>query len=127
MFNVTRAVASVSATVDCVNNTYSGSVTTSAYESTVEVEFNPALPDEDCCTITLSGEVEDTFAVRTLAGDVDRDGAVSTGDASVVKPHFGEPADADNAEFDFDCNGLVSTSDFSTIKPNFGHQAPACP
>jgi hypothetical protein len=127
VFDVTQPAASVSATVDCLNSGYSGSVSTTAYDYTVEVELDPALPDEDCCTVTLSGDVEDSFAVRTLAGDVDRNGTVSTGDASIVKPHFGDPADADNAEFDFDCSGLITTGDFSQVKPRFGNTAPACP
>ena len=74
----------------------------------------------------MVGDVADAFVVRTLAGDVDRDGTVSTGDASVVKPHFGEPAGAGNAEYDYDCNGTVTTADFSLIKPHFGHEL-TCP
>jgi hypothetical protein len=126
-FDVSQPAASVNAAVDCVNTLYIGTVTATGYGATVEVEFDPALPDEDCCTIALTGDVGDTFAVRPLAGDSDRGGTVSTGDASIVKPHFGETAGPGNAEFDFDCNGEISTADFSMIKPNFGHEAAGCP
>jgi hypothetical protein len=72
------------------------------------------------------GLLVDSFVVTGLAGDVDRGRQVTTSDASVIKPHFGEAASAANAEFDFDCNGTVSTSDFSQVKPLFGN-APGCP
>ena len=94
---------------------------------TVTVEFDERLPDADCCTVTLSGDVEDSFTVRMLAGDVDRDGAVSTGDASIVKPHFGEAVSVDNMLYDYNCSGLVTTADFSEIKPNFGNEVASCP
>jgi hypothetical protein len=126
VFDLSSAVSAVEASVDCVNQIYAGTVEATADGATVTVGFSPALADQDCCTVTLSGEVEDEFVVRTLAGDVDRDGTVSTADASVVKPHFGEPADAGNAQYDYDCNGAVTTGDFSVIKPLFGHEL-TCP
>ena len=64
---------------------------------------------------------------RTLAGDIDRSGQVSTADASIIKPKFGQTPTALTAEFDFDVSGQISTSDFSQVKPKFGHIAPECP
>jgi hypothetical protein len=127
VFDLSHSVSSVSASVDCAGQAYGGSAAVTALGSGVTVALTPALPDGDCCTITLSGEVEDSFAVRTLAGDLDRSGLVTTADASVVKPHLGNPATAENAVFDYDCSGMISTADFSQVKPNFGHAAPACP
>ena len=126
-FEVSETVSSVSANVSCVNGTYGGTITTTAVGTTVTVQLSEALPDEDACTVTLSGDVSDSMCVRPLAGDIDRGGSVSTGDASIIKPHFGEPAAASNAEFDFDTSGTVTTGDFSVVKPLFGHTAPACP
>ena len=94
-------------------------------DNTVTVTFDPALPDEACCVITLACEAE--VCVCGLEGDIDRSGLVSTGDASIIKPRFGDtPTDAD-AEFDYDVSGLISTSDFSQVKPKFGNATPGCP
>jgi hypothetical protein len=92
---------------------------------TVTVDFSPALPDEACCTIEL--DCGAWICVRGLEGDVDRSGLVTTGDASIIKPKFGDTPTAADAEFDFDVSGLISTADFSQIKPSFGNLAPACP
>ena len=64
---------------------------------------------------------------RGLEGDIDRGGLVSTGDASIIKPKFGQtPTDA-TAQFDYDVDGLISMGDFSLVKSRFGHPAPECP
>ncbi len=100
------------------------------------IALSAALPDEDCYTIDLTGmtaggvaldPLSSSFSVQALQGDIDRNGVVSTGDASIIKPHFGEAADAANAVFDFDVNGIISTGDASLIKPLFGHATPGCP
>jgi hypothetical protein len=125
-FTMSAAVASVSATVDC-DGAYGGSVTATPAGTTVTVEFSGPLPDQDCCEVSLTGDATDSFHVRTLSGDIDRNGTVTTGDASIIKPHFGETAAIAGAVFDFDCSGTVSTSDFSVVKPLFGNTAPDCP
>jgi hypothetical protein len=72
----------------------------------------------DCDDGAGSGQV----CVCTLHGDIGRDGLVTTADASIIKPHFGQiPSEAaDNVEFDYDCSGGISTGDFSQVKPKFG-------
>ncbi len=126
-FTVSGPVNSVSSAVSCAVGSFGGTITTSAVGSLVTVEFSTALPDQDCCTISLTGQVDDSFAVRPLKGDVDRNGVVSTGDASVIKPRFGQDPGVVGAEFDFDANGIISTGDASLIKPIFGNASPACP
>jgi hypothetical protein len=126
-FEVSESVSSVSASVSCVNNTYGGTITTTANGTTVTVEFSTGLPDQDACEVTLSGDVSDSICVRPLEGDIDRGGLVSTGDASIIKPKFGDTPTGASAEFDFDVSGLISTGDFSQVKPKFGNAAPACP
>ena len=88
--------------------------------------FDPPLPDADCCTVELSGDASGSVTVRTLAGDVNRDGQVTTADASLVKPHFQETVNDTNFLFDFNGDGLITTSDYALIKPLFQHTAPAC-
>ncbi len=125
-FQVSSTVASVSASVSCVTGTFGGSATVTAAGTLVTVDFSTALPDADCCTITLSGDASGSFDVRPLRGDIDRNGVVSTGDASVIKPNFGQNPASVGAQFDFDANGVISTGDASQIKPLFGNAA-ACP
>jgi hypothetical protein len=111
-------------TVDC-STLWDGVVDVHVYGRTVSVTFDPALPDRAYCTVTL--DCGSPVCVRGLAGDVDRNGTVTTGDASIIKPHFGDvPTEAD-AEFDFDLSGLISTGDFSQVKPLFGNEALDCP
>jgi hypothetical protein len=111
--------------VDCTPCGWSGSATAAVTGNTVTVVFDTALPDTCCCTVTLDCGAE--VCVCGLEGDIDRGGLVSTGDASIIKPHFGDtPTDAD-AEFDFDVSGLVTTGDFSQVKPKFGNSAQECP
>ena len=126
-FQVSNEVLSASASVSCVNNTYSGSVTTTPADATVTVEFDPALPDRDCCEITLTGDVQDSFSVRTLKGDVNRDGSTNTTDASQIKPRFGQDAATAGPQYDYNTSGTVNTTDFSQIKLFFGNAAPECP
>ena len=126
-FEVSAPVSAVSASVACVNNPFGGAATTSALGTTVTVDFSVALPDQDCCTVTLTGDAEDSFDVVTLRGDINRDGVVSTADASIIKPKFGQIPTVVGAEFDYNVDGIVSTADFSQVKPLFGNAGPACP
>ena len=97
---------------------------------TVRVTLYNPIPDQTWYTITLTGDVSDSFTVGMLSGDIDRSGLVSTGDASIIKPHFGQtPSNTPGSglcepQFDYDCSGLCSTSDFSQVKPKFGHSLP---
>ena len=126
-FEIATEVTSAAASVTCVNNTYSGSVATSALGTTVTVEFAPALPDRDCCEITLTGDAEDSFSVRTLKGDLNRDGSVNTTDASQIKLRFGQDAATAGPQYDYNTDGTVNTTDFSQVKLNFGKSAAQCP
>jgi len=102
----------------------------------VIVVFSPALADADCWSIDMSGMIgsgtglgfaEPVVLVRPLRGDIDRNGITSTGDASIIKPKFGEvPTDA-IAVFDFNSDGVISTGDAPQIKPLFGNAVAVCP
>ena len=124
---VVAPVSSVSASVTCVNSVFGGTVSSSALGTTVTVDFSVSLPDEDCCTVTLTGDLHDSFDVRRLRGDMNRDGIVSTADASIIKPKFGQVPTVVGAELDYNVDGIISTADFSQVKPLFGNSATACP
>jgi len=141
--NVSADPATVTADhvhIDCVEADYAGMITTSLDDaadcpgSVVVVTFDPPLPDQDCCRITLEGMTTAygqpgtiEFAVRTLAGDVTGDGVVNTEDSAAVKPRFGGTPDESDYRYDVDASGRITSVDASTVKPRFGHTAPDCP
>ena len=91
------------------------------------VEFDPALPDRDCCEIVLTGDVAANLWVRTLRGDVNRGGSTDTTDAAQIKLRFGQDAAVAGAQWDYNTSGEVNTTDYSQIKLVFGATAPECP
>jgi hypothetical protein len=106
-------------TVDCVPCSWNGSASATTNGNVVTVAFNQALPGQCCCTVSLDCGAE--VCVCGLEGDIDRGGLVSTGDASIIKPKFGDTPTEATAQFDFYADGLISTSDFSQVKPYFGN------
>jgi len=125
-FDVSAAVSDFGATVDC-GAAYSGSISTLGGGETIGVEFDPPLPADDCCTITLSGGLDDTFAVATLEGDVDRNLMVNSVDFSAIKPWFGAAVGGESFLYDVNVDGLINSLDGAVVKPRFGHQLPGCP
>jgi hypothetical protein len=119
------------ASVSCVSSVYVADpgypILTADGSTTVTVEFSPALPDQDCCTVTFTGDIEDEWSIRVLHGDVDRDGEVLPPDASRVKSRM--PADVNDTNFwyDVDCSDQILGSDVSRVKQRFGNAAPSCP
>jgi hypothetical protein len=114
-------------TVTCVNvGDVSASVSgTSVVGNTVTVTFDPAVPDEDACTIEL--DCGASVCVRSCEGDLNQSGATTSADALQVKVRFGLPLDNTTAMWDFDVNGTIGTSDGLQIKIRFGFVAPLCP
>ena len=113
------------ATVDCQPTAWSGSITPSTNGDTVTLEFNPALPGQVYCRITLDCGAE--VCVRVCEGDMNRSGSTDTTDASSVKARFGQTTTGANCEWDFNCSGAIDTSDAAQVKPRFGFTAPQCP
>ncbi len=97
---------------------------------TIQVDLTSPMVHKNWHTITLHGDVEDTFTVGYLQGDTNHDGIVSTADFSVVKPKFGQTPASPAVpgfcppQFDTGNDGIVSTADASIIKPKFGHGLP---
>ena len=125
----TADASAISASVECVvAGPYEGTIIISQVDTdTIRLTFDPALPDQDACTITLTGEVEDSFCVRTLECDVDFDGQVLTVDASKIKSRFQDPIDGTNFWYDVDCDNQIITVDASKVKSRFQHTCPPCP
>jgi hypothetical protein len=127
-FDLDGPVSSVSAVVVCDANPYGGTATVNAPGgSSISVEFNPALPDQDCCEVALSGDAAGSIVISTLAGDVDRNGNVNTADITVVKPKLGQMVGASNYFYDVDANGAINTADITAVKPLLGHAGAVCP
>ncbi len=127
-FDVTEPALLVGANVDCAPTAYTGTWTTMAYGTTlVTVAFDPPLPDQNCCTVTLTNDVQDSVTVRTLAGDANGDGETNAVDNSQRRLWFGESADVSGAEWDTNCSGAVDAVDNSQTRLRFGHTAAACP
>jgi len=127
-FDLAMSVTTFAADVDCEYAGYAGTVTPYADgSSSIAVDFDPALPIDDCCTVTLTGDIEATYAIATLEGDLDQNLIVNSIDASAIKPRFGQSTDEDNFVYDVTGDGIVTTLDYSAIKPRFGHQMASCP
>ncbi len=118
-----------SATVDCaVDTAFASTVTAIADGSTTAyVQFDPALPADDCCTITFEGDLVDVRAIATLQGSVDGNLIVNTIDSSAVKARFGQSVDSSNFTYDVNADGIISSLDFSAIKARFGNSLTSCP
>jgi hypothetical protein len=118
----------VGASVWCeVNSGFSTSETVTVDGTIVTILFDDPLPDRDCCTVTLSGDSDDSLSVRILVGDVGRDGEVTVSDKAMIKPVTGHSLTQANHYFDVSCDGLISLSDRAMLKPRIGRSAPSCP
>lgn len=128
-FDLDLTAGTVSASVSCdVDTGYAPTVTVSPdMGTTIRVQLAPPMPNQDCCTITLTGGAEDSFRIITLVGDVDRDGAVTAGDEGLVQGELGNPLDAANFHFDVSADGLINPLDVSMVQSRTGNTAPACP
>lgn len=126
--------------VVCQINPYTGGIGLSLAEgalcgqSELTITFDPALPDEDCCQISLPGLATSygkpsiaEFAIIALAGDADRDGAVTTADGSTTTQRLGWLTDAEMAQYDLDTDGFITTADTSVATQRLGRVAPSCP
>ena len=116
------------ATVNCVPVGYGGTVTASAAGNEVTVDLTPALPDQSCCTVSISG-VAGSENVATLDGDITRDKVVNTIDASAPKSQYGKGCGAPGygPALDVNQDGVINTIDSSYPKSKFGRSTPPCP
>jgi hypothetical protein len=121
VLEMSSPVVNVAADVSCAVNEYTGFVTAEADGTTVTVTFSQPLPDVDCCTVGLTGDSDDSFVIRTLSGDINRDGQVIIGDASSIKVRYQQPVGEGNFIYDYNCDNQITTGDFYAIKTKFQH------
>ncbi|MCH7814926.1 MAG: hypothetical protein IID40_13000 [Planctomycetes bacterium] len=95
-------------------------------QSMLTVTVNP-LRNIDCCTITFSGDVVDTYDVRTLVGDVNGSGVVNATDKNLVKGAIGRALDSDKFIFDINTSGTINATDKNLVKGWIGTTEVACP
>lgn len=128
-FDATGPVESFSASVACQRDAaYAAAVTTVADgTSAIAVQFEPPLPANDCCTITLTDAVNDSYAVATLEGGVDANLIVNSLDFSAIKARFGQAVNGGNFRYDLNGDGVINSVDSSAVKARFGNYLESCP
>ena len=120
--------ATCTASVSCTPGTYSGTPTCtgqSPLANQVTVEFDPELPDENCCQIHVDGLQPDQYA-GTLGGDCNQDGDVTSLDYSYIKLRLGQNGTT-APQADVNTDDDVTSLDYSSVKLRLGHVLPACP
>jgi hypothetical protein len=129
-FTATGAVASngVTVTVSCTPPPgFTGTATVLTDGTTVgRVTFSQVLPNQSCCTLTFSGDIDDCWPIVILEGDVNLDCQVSTADASSVKARLEDPVTASNFRYDVNRSASITTADKSSVKARFEDNA-SCP
>ncbi|MFQ5490486.1 MAG: hypothetical protein ACE5GE_07170 [Phycisphaerae bacterium] len=92
--------------------------------NTIHLTFNPPIVDDTCHVLLDCGA---SVCVRSLHGDISRNGRVTTGDASILRFFFNQDPAVVGPQYDFDTNGLITTGDFSQIRFFFNNTVPICP
>ena len=124
-FTVDGLPTTVGASVECWGGTAPGASVGIA-EQVVTVTFDATLPDEACCRVTLTGDVDDDFDVRRLIGDLDQNNSVTSGDMDSVANQIGQALTESNFTKDQDGNGDITSGDMDSIANKIGHAAAAC-
>ena len=108
---------------------YTGAISCAGRVAEVDqltVEFDPALPDQACCEVTMSC-VDDSVCVAGLMGDCNQDGDVNSLDYSCIKLRLNRPAE-DYPQADCNVDGEINSLDYSCVKLRLGHVIPdPCP
>ena len=126
-----KFVAGVAATLNCTNGTggpatVAISVGLNGPQSLLTLDF-AALPNVDCCTVTLTGDVEQAFEFHVLAGDVNGSGTVNATDKNLVKGNINKPVDATRFQMDVNATGAINATDKNLTKGWIGETAASCP
>ncbi|MCH7813481.1 MAG: hypothetical protein IID40_05615, partial [Planctomycetes bacterium] len=70
---------------------------------------------------------EDSYAVRTLAGDVNGSGVVNATDKNLVKGKINRALDNGDFVNDVNASGVINATDKNLTKGWIGHTAALCP
>jgi hypothetical protein len=116
---------------------YAGPLTVSldGTDKVVTIELGQGLSDGDCYTVDLTGMLSQrgvaplarTFTVATVAGDANRNGAVSSSDYAGAKQRLGSVVTGTNCQYDVNHDGAISSADGASIKPRLGKVGTSCP
>ena len=91
------------------------------------IGLDPALPGQNCCTVTLTGDLEAGFQVQILAGDVNFSGRVNATDKNLVKGEIGEIFGPGNFVYDVNTTGTINATDKNLVKGWINNLSPECP
>ncbi|MCP4250229.1 MAG: hypothetical protein GY778_24560 [bacterium] len=130
-FDLSGNAAGVAATLDCASgNGGPATATVSAGlngpQSHLTLDFAP-LPNVDCCTVTLTGGVEDVFDFQVLAGDVNGSGSVNATDKNLVKGNLNRAVDATRFFLDVNTSNSINATDKNLTKGWIGNTTATCP
>ncbi|MCP4248493.1 MAG: hypothetical protein GY778_15705, partial [bacterium] len=109
-------------TVDAVctdASTHGATVTVSTDGMTVSAVFTPALPNTECCTMTLGGGASGSQVIKLLAGDVNGSGRVNATDKNLVKGKITTrtpPLAGDDYFYDVNASGRINATDKNLVK-----------
>jgi len=98
------------------------------------IEFDPPLPDQYCYEVDVGQmttgndflTTNGVFPVRSLVGDVTRDGYVSQADVDEVDLYLGQSVNSQNYHCDIDGNGIVNSVDSMQVQSRLGNEVAKC-
>ncbi len=125
-FNLSCSVSLVSASVEClINQGYDPTISV-AYvdQDTIEVHFDPPLPDQDVSLITLGGNASDSYYARVLTGDIYYDGIIAIEDIWPIMDRLGQIVTTSNFRYDINTDGFITSSDYASVKQRLGNTCP---
>lgn len=110
-------------------------VTLSGDNDVLWIEFNPALPDDDTYTITLSDTItgRDTglalsgdrdCILKVCIGDVNGSSRVTITDMYVMQSMLNRTVTSDNCRYDLNLNGLITITEMYLVQSHMNHAAP---
>jgi len=70
----------------------------------------------------MGGDVD--IVLKTLAGDVDGSGGVTTLDMLAIKVAAGGPVVSANSRFDVDASGVITAADMRALRRRLGNSLP---
>jgi len=127
-FEMDHCISEVVVAVSCAETTYSGTITPGPDgTSTFTVTFNPPLPDNDACKISLNAPVFEAVCLKKLEADVDQSGLVNSVDASTIKPYWGDDVDAQTFIYDVTNDGIINSVDSAAVQPRYSNTVGDCP
>ncbi|MCP4245894.1 MAG: matrixin family metalloprotease [bacterium] len=114
-------VAAVTVSASCTDGSTptAASLAFSGGGTKLTATFNPALPNTECCTISLIGGATGSQVIKTLNGDVNGSGRVNATDKNIVKGKVTTttpPLSCDEFFYDVNVSGRINATDKNLVK-----------